>query len=91
MSLDCWLKLAAESDRGGSITCREREGDGGLRLPEQGGLEVPCELAFSGTEHLAKNVRVRTITLAGRLPGCQHVLQGRKGGAGAYTGTPPNR
>ncbi len=59
-------------------------------LIEQGGLEVPCELAFSGTEQLTKNVRVhvRTITLGGRLPRCQHMLQGRKGRGGRLRGYP---
>ncbi len=66
--------------RGRSITCRVTVR--WRRSPlEQDGLEVLCELAFSGTEKLTKNVRVhvRTITLGGRLPGCQHMLQGRKG------------
>ncbi len=69
--------------REGSITCRVTGRQ--RRSPlEQGGLEVPCELTFSGTEQLTKNVRVhvRTITLDGRLPGCQHVLQGLKGMGG---------
>ncbi len=76
--------------RGGSTTClvtgRRRQSP-----LEQGGLEVPCELAFSGTEQLTKNVRVhvRTITLGGRLPRCQHVLQGRKGRGGRLHGYPP--
>ncbi len=51
-------------------------------------FKVPCELAFSGTEQLTKNVRVhiRTITLGGHLPGCQHMLQGRKGRGGRLPG-----
>ncbi len=58
---------------------------------EHGGLEVLCELAFSGTEQLTKNVRVhvRTKTLGGRLPGCQHMLQGRKGTGGRLRWYPP--
>ncbi len=73
--------------RGGSITGwvtgRRR------RSPlEQGGLEVPGKL---GTEQLTKNIQVRTITLGGRLPGCKHVLQGRKGRGGRLRGYPPNR
>ncbi len=58
---------------------------------EQGGLEVPCELAFSGTEQLMKNVcvHVRTTTLGGRLSGCQHVLEGRKQRGGRLRGYPP--
>ncbi len=80
----------------GRLPAGKREGDGGLHLPEQGRLEVPCERAFSSTEPLAKNVHlhVRTITLAGRLCNCPDVntcFKVERGGVGAYAGTPPNR
>ncbi len=55
---------SAAKIEGWALTCGQQR-----RSPlEQGGLEVPCELAFSGTKQLTKNVRVhvRTITL-GRM------------------------
>ncbi len=50
--------------RGGLITWRVMGGR--WQSPsEQGGLEVPCELTFPGTEQLTKNMHVHVSTITG--------------------------